>query len=70
MGAGRGPVEGHEQAVLDLLRQLVFEAGREAVGFVPGVAEHVGKEPLDDAVAADGRRPRPGVRSTVSSTPL
>ena len=46
-----GPVEGDEQPVLDLLGQLVLEGGRQAVGFVPRVAEHVGEEALDDAVA-------------------
>ena len=48
-------VERHEQPVLDLLGQLVLEVGGEAVGLVPGVAEHVGEEPLDDPVPADGR---------------
>ena len=52
--AGRGPVEGDEEPVLDLLGQLVLERGGQAVGLVPGVAEHVGEEALDDAVAADG----------------
>ena len=47
-------VERDEEAVLDLLRQLVLERGGEAVGLVPGVAEHVGQEPLDDPVPADG----------------
>ena len=32
----------------------MLERGGQAVGFVPGVAEHVGEEALDDAVAADG----------------
>jgi len=35
------------------LVKLVLEPGREPVGLVPGVAEHVGKEALDDAVPAD-----------------
>ena len=52
--AGLGPVERDEQAVLDLLGQLVLERGREPVGLVPGVTEQVGEEPLDDAVPADG----------------
>ena len=51
--AGRRAVEGDEQPVLDLLGQLVLEARGQPVGLVPGVAEHVGEEPLDDAVAAD-----------------
>ena len=57
-----GPVERDEQPVLDLLRQLVLEAGGEAVGLVPGVAEHVGEEALDDAVPADRGDRRPGGR--------
>ena len=52
--AGRGAVQGHEEAVLDLLGQVVLEAPGQPVGLVPGVAEHVGQEALDDAVAADG----------------
>ena len=47
-------VERHEDPLLDLVRELVLEARRQAVGFVPGVAEHVGEEPLDDAMAPDG----------------
>src|SRR3954447_17870039 len=47
-------VEGDEDAGLDLLRQVVLERRGETVGFVPGVAEHVGQEALDDAVPADG----------------
>ena len=31
----------------------------QPVGLVPGVAEHVGQEALDDAVAADGGHRRP-----------
>ena len=46
-------VERDEQPVLDLLGQLVLEVGGEPVGLVPGVAEHVGEEALDDAVPAD-----------------
>ena len=53
VGARRRAVEGDEEPVLDLLGQVVFEAAGEAVGLVPGVAEHVGEEALDDAVAAD-----------------
>ena len=68
-GQVAGPVERDEEPVLDLLGQLVLEVGGEPVGLVPGVAEHVGEEPLDDAVAADRRR-SPGCRpATVSSTP-
>ena len=48
----------HEDPVLDLLGQVVLERAGQAVGLVPGVAEHVGEEALDDAVAADRRRPR------------
>ena len=61
VGAGRRAVEGDEQPVLDLLGQLVLEGAGQPVGLVPGVAEHVGEEALDDAVAADGghRRPAP-----------
>jgi len=42
----------------------VLEAGGEPVGFVPGVAEHVGEEALDDAVPADrgDRGPAPDRR--------
>ena len=54
-GHDLGPVERDEEPVLDLLRQLVLERGGQAVGLVPGVAEHVGEEALDDAVAADRR---------------
>ena len=63
-----GRCERDEQAVLDLLGQLVLEAGREPVGLVPGVAEHVGEEALDDAVPAD-RRERGAAPAAVSSTP-
>ena len=59
MRAGVGPVERDEQPVLDLVGQVVLEGGGQAVGLVPGVAEHVGEEALDDAVPADGRD-RPG----------
>ena len=52
MGARRRTVEGHEQAVLHLLREIVLEGPGEAVRLVPGVAQHVGEEALDDAVAA------------------
>ena len=51
--AGGGPVEGGEEPVLDLLGQLVLEGRRQPVGLRPAVAEHVGQETLDDAVAAD-----------------
>jgi hypothetical protein len=51
--AARRTVERHEQPVFHFLGQLVLELGREPVGLVPGVAEHVGKEALDDAVPAD-----------------
>ena len=50
-----GPVEGLEDAVLDLLGQVVLEGAGQPVGLVPGVAEHVGQEALDDAVPPDGR---------------
>ena len=53
--ARRGPVERHEDAVLDLLGQVVLERAGETIGLVPRVAEHVGKESLDDAVPPDGR---------------
>ena len=59
MRARLGPVERDEDAVLDLLGDLVLEAGGEPVGLVPGVAEHVGEEPLDDAVPADRRQRAP-----------
>ena len=49
----RGPVERDEKPVLDLVGDVVLEPHGEAVGLVPRVAEHVGEEPLDDAVAAD-----------------
>ena len=63
VGARRRAVEGHEQPVLHLLGQVVLERGGQAVGLVPGVAEHVGQEALDDAVAADGgHRRRPARR--------
>ena len=42
------------EALEHLVGQLVLEADGELVGLVPGVAEHVGEEALDDAVAADG----------------
>ena len=59
---GRRPVEGDEQPLLDLVGQIVLEAGGEPVGLVPGVAEHVGEEPLDDAMAPDRRHGRPSAR--------
>ena len=43
----------HEEALEHLVGQLVLEPDGELVGLVPGVAEHVGEEALDDAVAAD-----------------
>ena len=52
--AGGRPVEGDEDPVLDLLGQVVLERAGQPVGLVPRVAEHVGQEPLDDPVAADG----------------
>ncbi|MCZ7535375.1 MAG: hypothetical protein M5T61_05145 [Acidimicrobiia bacterium] len=62
MGAVGRPVERDEDAVLDLLREIVLEGGREAVGLVPGVSEHVGEEPLDDPVTPDrGDRGAPAV---------
>ena len=54
MRAGRGSVQRHEEALEHLVGQLVLEADGQLVGLVPGVAEHVGEEALDDAVAADG----------------
>ena len=60
--AGLGPVERDEDPVLDLLGHLVLEAGGEPVGLVPGVAEHVGEEALDDAVAAHRRERAPAGR--------
>ena len=53
VGAGGRAVEGREEPVLDLLGQLVLERRRQAVGLGPAVAQHVGQEALDDAVAAD-----------------
>ena len=53
MRAGGRPVEGGVEAVLDLLGQLVLEGRGQPVGLRPAVAEHVGQEALDDAVAAD-----------------
>ena len=61
-GQVAGPVERHEQPVLDLLGQLVLEVGGEAVGLVPGVAEHVGEEALDDPVPADRGDGEPAAR--------
>ena len=55
MRATRRTVERHEQPVFHFLGQLVLELGSEPVGLVPGVAEHVGEEALDDAVPADRR---------------
>ena len=55
MGTGGGPVQRHEEALEHLVGQLVLEPDGELVGLVPGVAEHVGEEPFDDAVAADRR---------------
>ncbi len=52
-GQVAGPVEGGVEAVLDLLGKLVLERGRQPVGLGPAVAEHVGQETLDDAVAPD-----------------
>ena len=37
----------------------MLERSCQAVGLVPGVTEHVGEEPLDDAVPADGGHRRP-----------
>jgi hypothetical protein len=50
---GGGAVEGDEQPVLDLLRKVVLEGAGEAIGLVPGIAEHVRQEALDDAMPAD-----------------
>jgi hypothetical protein len=44
------------------LGQVVLEGGREAVGLVPRVAEQVGEEALDDAVAPDRADGRPAAR--------
>ena len=57
--AGVRPVQRHEQALGHLVGQLVLERHGQLVGLVPGVAEHVGEEALDDAVAADGGDRRP-----------
>ena len=54
MGTGGRAVEGHEEAVLDLLGELVLEGPGQAVSLVPRVAQHVGEEALDDAVPAHG----------------
>ena len=59
MWTGARAVEGDEEPVLDFLGQLVLERRGQPVGFVPRVAEHVGQEALDDAVAADGGDGRP-----------
>ena len=52
--AGVGLVQRHEEPLEHLVGELVLEADGQLVGLVPGVAEHVGEEALDDAVAADG----------------
>ena len=49
-----GPVQRHVEALGDLVGQVVLERHGQLVGLVPGVAEHVGEEALDDAVAPDG----------------
>ena len=49
-----GPVQGHVEPLGDLVGQVVLERHGQLVGLVPGVAEHVGEEALDDAVAPDG----------------
>ena len=54
VGAGGRPVQRHVEPLEHLVGQLVLEADGQLVGLVPRVAEHVGEEPLDDAVAADG----------------
>ena len=48
-----GSVESDEDTVLDFLRELVFEARGQAIGFVPRIAEHVREEPFDDSMATD-----------------
>jgi hypothetical protein len=48
-------VQREEDAVFDLLGEVVLERAGQPVGLVPRVAEHVGEEALDDAMAADGR---------------
>ena len=53
MRTGGRPVQGRIQPVLHLLGQLMLEGGGEPVRLRPAVAEHVGQETLDDAVAAD-----------------
>ena len=53
VGAGGRAVEGDVEALEHLVGQLVLEPDGELVGLVPLVAEHVGEEALDDAVAAD-----------------
>src|SRR4051812_22326945 len=47
------PVQRDEDAGLDFVREVVLERGCQPVGLDPGVAEHVGEEPLDDAMAPD-----------------
>ena len=70
MRAGRRTVERDEQPVLDLLGELVLEALGQPVGFVPGVAEQVGQEALDDPVTPDGVDRGPATRRRERHTPI
>ena len=50
--AGLGVADGGEHALLEHRRHRVLEALGLLVDLVPGDAEHVGEEALDQAVAA------------------
>jgi hypothetical protein len=54
VGAGRRTIEGDEHAVLDLLWKVMLERTGKTIRFVPRVPEHVGEEPFDDPMTADG----------------